>query len=584
MEKNPAGSKGGSPPAGKPGARLPQPADATTAPTPEATETSAKQETQQPVGRTEVSPQAGPSDEASALDPNATTAPEDRPESSARAGAPTEAHPTQDFDDGSGGSMPGATKPLPPGTRTTGGDTGPKITTLGDYRLLKKLGQGGMGTVYKAHQVSLDRDVAIKVLAKELAAQPAFVQRFIREARVMAKLDHANILRCFEVGEAHGWHYLAMEYIEGGSLEGWLKKLGKFEVGDALCVLLECARGLQHAHELKLVHRDIKPGNILLTKRGVIKVADLGLAKAQDDNLGLTKTGTGAGTPVYMAPEQARDAKHVDGRSDIYALGCMLYTFVAGQPPFRGETLVELIEAKEKGKHTPARQFNVEVPQRLDLILDKMLAPKPEHRYQTCAEVIMELETLGLANARLSFLPPADPSQGHVPSAAKKPAGRAAHHAVISVAPPPAHEEEGKHWYWKVQAKGKSSPKKLTHEEVLGLLKHGSFDADTEIGRQPRGPYRALGTYPEFETHMRAKITQAKAEKKGRQFHTIYDQLVKEDERRRRWRWLHNLVLRVGGFVGLIIWLAIIAAFGVGAFFLIRYGVEWLGGQVPGVK
>src|SRR5207248_6262426 len=138
----------------------------------------------------------------------------------------------------------------------------------------------------------------------------------------------------------------------------------------ALHIVLACAHALQHAHELKLVHRDIKPDNVLLTRKGVVKLADLGLAKAQDEDLSLTKTGTGAGTPLYMAPEQARDVKHVDHRSDIYSVGCMLYYFLTGKLPFTGETLVEVIDAKQKGKFTPARRLNADIPPRLDLIID----------------------------------------------------------------------------------------------------------------------------------------------------------------------------------------------------------------------
>src|SRR5207253_9210059 len=127
-----------------------------------------------------------------------------------------------------------------------------------------------------------------------------------------------------------------------------------------------CARALGHAHEMDLIHRDIKPDNILLTSKGVVKVADLGLAKATSEDMGLTKTGTGAGTPLYMSPEQCRDVKRVDGRADIYSLGCMLYYFLTGEVPFKGETVVELYEAKEKGKFPPARQCNDEVPEHLD--------------------------------------------------------------------------------------------------------------------------------------------------------------------------------------------------------------------------
>ena len=255
-------------------------------------------------------------------------------------------------------------------------------TSLRDFRLIKKLGEGGMGKVYKAQQISLDRVVAVKVPFKHLAKDASFVQRFYREARIMARLDHPHILRCFSVGEESGWHYLAMEFIDGASMQNWLEKLGKLSIRDALHVALATAHALQHAHEQDMIHRDIKPDNILVTNKGVVKVADMGLAKVLTDDLSLSRTGTGAGTPHYMAPEQARDAKHVDNRCDIYALGCMLYCFLGGKPPFSAETYMELILAKEKGKYPPIRRLNPEVPERLELMIDKAIANKPEVRVQ----------------------------------------------------------------------------------------------------------------------------------------------------------------------------------------------------------
>src|SRR5262245_50037597 len=205
-----------------------------------------------------------------------------------------------------------------------------KITALGDFRLVRKLGEGGMGAVYQAHQISLDRPAAVKVMAKHLASKPDLVERFYREARLMARLDHPNIVRSYGVGEAHGMYYLAMEFVDGGSVSFHLKRVGKFSVGDALHIILACARALAHAHEQTIIHRDIKPDNVLLSKAGVVKLADLGLAKALEEDLDLTRTGIGAGTPYYMAPEQAANAKQADVRSDIYSLGCMLYLFLTG--------------------------------------------------------------------------------------------------------------------------------------------------------------------------------------------------------------------------------------------------------------
>ncbi len=468
---------------------------------------------------------------------------------------------------------------------------GAKASVIGDYRLLKKLGQGGMGAVYKAHQISLDRDCAIKMLSKELGAKPSFVQRFQREAKVMAKLDHPNILRCFEVGEAQGFHYLSMEFVEGGSVEDWLKKLGKFDIGDALHIVIAVARALEHAHELNLIHRDIKPDNILITKKGVIKVADLGLAKATDDDLGLTKTGTGAGTPIYMAPEQARDVKHVDGRCDIYALGVMLYVFLTGEAPFQGTTLVEVIEAKEKGKFKPMRAHNSEVPERLDLIADKMMAKDVKQRYATCTEVVEELEALGLASEQLSFFggdgtpapsarrgspDPAAPTKA--PGAASKtkpPAGGAATALTKgSAAKPPLHEVpkvEANIWYWKfTDPKGRPVNKKVTTEEVVTLIKNGSITNKAQLSKTLSSGYRAIGAFSEFETYFRGKIAEKKAGRGADKYKSMLEQIEAEEARKQRWKGLKRIFGNLGSFVGLVVWLAVIAGAIVGGWFLYK--------------
>lgn len=280
------------------------------------------------------------------------------------------------------------------------------LTTLGDFRLVGKLGEGGMGTVFKAVQVSRNRHVALKVLSKEMAQRPGFVERFHREVRVMGKLDHPNIVKLLAAGEDHGFIYLAMELLEGGSVGGWLGKLGKMTVGDAALVAKACGAGLQYAHELGLIHRDVKPDNLLLSKTGTVKLADLGLAKAADDGEnGLTQTGVGIGTPLYAAPEQARDAKHVDGRSDLYSLGNVFYCCLTGKPPFHATDLLGMIRAKEKGVYVTASLVNKKVPPAIDRILSKLLAKLPEHRYATAAEFLEELQWSGAVADELSFVP-----------------------------------------------------------------------------------------------------------------------------------------------------------------------------------
>ena len=447
-----------------------------------------------------------------------------------------------------------------------------KGTTLGDFRLLSKLGGGGMGTVYKAHQLSLDRDVAIKVLARHLAANPTFVQRFLREARVMARLDHPNILRCFEVKQEHGLHYYAMDYIDGGSVESWVRKLGRFSVGDALHVLLACARALEHAHEQGLIHRDIKPENVLLTRKGVVKVADLGLVKALGEDLSLTESGVGAGTPTYMAPEQMRNAKYADARSDIYALGSMLYRLLTGELPFKGETAPELLEAKDRDHVRPARQANPDVPPRLDLILERMMARRPEQRYPNCTELINDLEGLGLANPVLSFIEPgsARPSR---PTTPPKPRAQPA-------PTPQARREvtEGTdRWYLLLPDEaGKLTTHKLATTTVAALIHKGKVDAKTAASKDAPDDYRPLGSYAQFQSALRERESQARNERKTETFKSVYAQLEREERQRQRRRWLWNIYLRVGGWVKLLIWLAILACAGIVLYPLTLKGIAWM--------
>ncbi|QEL20153.1 serine/threonine-protein kinase [Limnoglobus roseus] len=280
------------------------------------------------------------------------------------------------------------------------------LTTLGDFRLVGKLGEGGMGTVFKAVQVSRNRLVALKVLSKELAQRPGFVERFHREVRVMGKLGHPHIVKLLAAGEDHGFIYLAMELLDGSSIGSWLTKLGRLPVGDAALVAKSCGLALQYAHEAGMVHRDVKPDNLLLAKSRTVKLADLGLAKTADDSdIGLTQTGVGIGTPLYAAPEQARDAKHVDARSDLYSLGSVFYHCLTGKPPFHASNLLDIIKAKEKGVYATASLVNKKVPPALDRILAKMIAKVPDHRYPSVAEFLQELEWSGLVGKELSFLP-----------------------------------------------------------------------------------------------------------------------------------------------------------------------------------
>jgi serine/threonine-protein kinase len=454
-----------------------------------------------------------------------------------------------------------------------------KISSLGGFRLLKKLGEGGMGAVFKAQDVSLDRVVAVKVLAKHLASNKSFVDRFNREAKAMAKLDHPNIVRCYQFDQDQGLHYLAIEFIDGGSMEDWVKKLGKLSVADALHVIIACASALEHAYaDHKMIHRDIKPDNILLTAKGVVKVADMGLAKSIGDDMSLTQTGTGAGTPVYMAPEQFKDAKHVDNRSDIYALGCMLYKFLTGKPPFEGETYVELFGAKEKGKYPSARKSNPEVSDRLDLIIDKMLAVKPDLRYKTCAELIKDLEGLGLAGDRLSFIAgsvatarpgTAAPPKTVVGGATVVPAWAQTKPTAMDV--PDTVKMQHDYWYLKFEEDGRQVTRKLTEQQVIALVKSPVFDQKTQASRSLKDGYRAIATYREFEPLLRGKISKDRADRKTDKVQSLYKQIEKDYDREQRRKGFRRFVQRLGNGISMLIVLAIIAAVGFAVYwFVIR--------------
>jgi serine/threonine-protein kinase len=283
--------------------------------------------------------------------------------------------------------------------------TAARIVTLGEYRLVKKLGDGAMGYVYKARESGTGRAVALKVLHRHMAKNPVFLERFYREARLMSRVIHPNLVHCSRLGKADHRYYLVMEYVPGRNLHYWLVRLGRLALPDALGITLTCLRALEHAHGLGLVHRDIKPENVLIRRDGIVKIADFGLARLMTDDAFATETGHGAGTPAYMSPEQARDARSADQRSDLYALGCMLYQFVTGILPFEGGSNIDIVLAKLSGQYRPASELNTEVTKELDTILERLLTPALEDRYECCRDLMHDLTALGPASERPTFLP-----------------------------------------------------------------------------------------------------------------------------------------------------------------------------------
>lgn len=265
--------------------------------------------------------------------------------------------------------------------------------TLGGYRLLHKLGSGGMADVYLAEQFSLNRRVAVKVLRPATLMHPEAVDRFAQEARAAAALIHGNIVQIHEVGCVEGIHFLAEEFVAGPSLRAWLKEQGPLGPDAVLSVLMQVAAALDCAEGGGVVHRDIKPENLLLTPRGEVKVADFGLARVLRDNLELTQTGMAIGTPLYMSPEQSHGGK-VDVRSDLYSLGATAYHLVAGQPPFRGTTGVAVALAHAKEQLEPLVEVRPDFPIAVAGVIERLLEKDQGKRFQSSSELLDAVEPL----------------------------------------------------------------------------------------------------------------------------------------------------------------------------------------------
>lgn len=260
---------------------------------------------------------------------------------------------------------------------------------LEDYDILARLGRGAMGAIYQARQRSLDRLVAVKVLAGHRALDESAVRRFLREARLGARINHPNIVQVLDVGQWHGLHYIVLEYVPGCSLERLIFRHGCVSEGRVLSIGVQMARALQQAEACGVVHRDIKPANILLTTQGTAKLADLGLAVAAGEEME-----EGAGTPLYMSPEQLRNAPELDVRSDIYSLGCTLFHAATGRPPFEGATAVETARLHCERPSPDARIARPGLSPEFCEALHRMMAKRPEDRFANATELLGTLERL----------------------------------------------------------------------------------------------------------------------------------------------------------------------------------------------
>jgi len=268
---------------------------------------------------------------------------------------------------------------------------------LGHFELLDYVGGGGMGRVLRARDSRLGRIVAMKVLLPEQAADQETLLRFHNEAQSTARLDHPNIVRVFHMGEDQGLHYIAFEFVEGMNVRKLVERKGRLPLAEALSYTLQVAQALEHAAGRQVVHRDIKPSNVLITPEGQVKLIDLGLARLQQDTpdgADLTASGVTLGTFDYISPEQARDPRSADVRSDIYSLGCTFFYMLTGRPPFPEGTVLQKLLQHQGDRPPDVRHFRPELPPRVSRILQKMLAKEPKDRYADASALVDDLALL----------------------------------------------------------------------------------------------------------------------------------------------------------------------------------------------
>lgn len=311
------------------------------------------------------------------------------PWSTQAANAPPMPGPAQQFNNPFNGSTAVALGPTP------NPDQDPLIgEVIGGCTINAKIGAGGMGAIYLAHHEALRKDVVVKILPPESAANPRTVERFFREARAAAKLEHPNIVQVQDVGTTErNLHFIIMQYIDGQNLEEKIQTAGRHTPQEATRIVMEIARGLQVAHRAGVIHRDIKAENILITQNGQVKLTDFGLAKDLNSELKLTADGAMIGTPLYMAPEIGR-VKEIDGRVDIYSLGVTYYYLLTGVQPFRGFSALEILSAKAHDKLRPPEEVVPDLPNEFRRVCGKMLEKDRDLRYKDVEALIRDLEAL----------------------------------------------------------------------------------------------------------------------------------------------------------------------------------------------
>ncbi len=264
------------------------------------------------------------------------------------------------------------------------------IETIGHYVIDSQIGRGGMGVVFKAHEPSLNRTVAVKLLGEHLAKDMEFVKRFQREAQSAAALNHPNIVQIYTFGEEDGHYYFAMEYVDGVSVQDMIKSNGRLDPDQAAHIIMQAAQGLAAAHDMAMIHRDIKPANLMVNRQGVVKITDFGIALCTTDQTRLTSSGMLMGTPGYLSPEQCL-GKDVDARTDIYALGVSLYEMLTGQVPFNANSPAALIREIVDGRPQDLSLLAPDLPHELRRVVELMMDKDPDQRYQSCHEIAADL-------------------------------------------------------------------------------------------------------------------------------------------------------------------------------------------------
>jgi eukaryotic-like serine/threonine-protein kinase len=263
------------------------------------------------------------------------------------------------------------------------------------YKFIEKLGAGAMATVWKAKQISLNRTVAVKILPKKFSTNKQFIERFYAEGRAAAQLNHPNIVQAYDVGKAGELYYFVMEFVDGSTVYDEIAKRKRIGEDDAVQVVIQVTEALQHAHEKGLIHRDVKPKNVMITRDGVVKLADMGLARAiSDREMAEAEQGKAFGTPYYISPEQIRGEVNIGPPADIYSLGATLYHMVTGQVPFDGKNPSSVMHKHLKADLVPPDHVYPKLSAGLSEVIEMMMAKDPKARYQSCKDLLIDLRAV----------------------------------------------------------------------------------------------------------------------------------------------------------------------------------------------